>query len=104
MNYDIPKTQNKPQFVVEKPFSAIAKEDHANNDHAGHNPFEWPDLGGYISIGTSSTAASGVSLSMVPTYTINFMPKEGVIPSHEIQVQHLGRVLEQIVNPAKNRV
>lgn len=105
MNYDNPKLPLKPQFVIERSLNGPAQgKNDSNNLPTG--PLGLPDLGGYPSItlqGTTGTVASGASLSTVPSYTINFMPREGAIPSYEMELQHLGRVSEQIVNPTEKK-
>lgn len=98
MNYDVSKLPEIPQVVIERPFFKVAESDCASNDFAKQqqSPLEAPDLGGYPfrTAGTAGTPASGVSLSTVPSYHIDFMPRDGVIPSVEIKQQHMGKIME----------
>lgn len=105
MNYDVPKLPQKPQVVIERPFFRVAESDCATNEsfRKQQSPFEPPDLGGYPFRVTISGTASGTSLSTVPSYQIDFMPRDGVIPSYEMQQQHLASALEWIINPTKKR-
>lgn len=101
MNYDVSKLPEIPQVVIERPFFKVAESDCASNDFAKQqqSPLEASDLGGYPfrTAGTAGTPASGVSLSTVQSYQIEFMPREGVIPSVEMQKQHMGDVMAWII-------
>lgn len=98
VNYDIPKTIIKPLVVVERSFNGPSQQNN-NNKSLPEMPLGFPDLGGYPFVTVSGTGAtgvaSGVSLSAVPSYTINFTPRDGPIPSHEIQIQHVARNMEK---------
>lgn len=103
MYIDLPKLPNKPTYVIERPFSKMAEEDHTSNDFANQQMPEPPDIGGYafMTASTTGTAASGTSISTVRSYQITFMPREGVIPLYEMELNHEARNLEQITNPTK---
>lgn len=85
MNYDNPKDiQIIPPYAEVRNFNEIARKECANNDFAGQqNQPEAPDMGGYLAYGTSANA-SGTSIAVYPVFT----PREGPIPSWEVQKQH----------------
>lgn len=103
MQYDIPKNPPKIQYVIQKPFYELSREDCAVNDYARKPAPEAGDWGGIMFSSTASTsvAASGVSLSTVQSYEIHFVPTDGVVPSYVMQQQQVKRNLESIYFPKK---
>lgn len=106
MQYDIPKSPPKTQYVLQKPFHTISREDCAVNDYAGKPAPEAGDWGGFMFSSTASTSvvASGTSLSTVRSYEIHFVPTDGVVPSYVMQQQQVRRNLECIYFPKKKSV
>ena len=102
MYYDIPKLHQTYITISETGFPKFVK-DHTNHDKENIPGPEPLDLGGYPFRVIGTAPASGTSVSTVQTELIYFMPREGAIPSYELQLQHTAKILEQITYPQNKR-
>lgn len=80
----------KPAII--KLFIGVSERDIANNDFGANHP-GLEDFGGYFGWGT--TQASGVSGSIVSSYHLTFTHSSGVVPSEELYLAQVNKLLEQ---------